>query len=178
MQTKLVIRNRAFGFQKGASLLEIVAYLGVASVVIIGAISMLTSAFGGANANRALEETVGLRTGIKKLYMGQAAGFGTGDLNSVLATAKVFPSTLTVNGSTVKNAWNGAVSVTGATSTFDISYASVPQDVCASLVGAQGSSGWISVAVNGAAALTPPITPAQAGTACNASSNTVVWTGN
>lgn len=59
MQTKLVIRNRAFGFQKGASLLEIVAYLGVASVVIIGAISMLTSAFGGANANRALRETVG-----------------------------------------------------------------------------------------------------------------------
>ena len=178
MQNKTVINNQKARFQSGASLLEVVSYLGVAAVVVIGAISMLGQAFGGANANRALEESIGLRTGVKKLYMGQATGFGTGSLNTVLSTAKIFPSTLTVSGATVSNAWNGSVVVTGNTSTFEISYAGVPQDVCANLVAAQGSNGWISVAVNGAAALTPPITPTQAGSACNAATNTVVWTAN
>lgn len=177
-QAQIIIANKKLRCQQGASLLEVISYLGVAAIVVIGAVALLTQAFGGANANRALEETVGLRTGIKKLYMGQSAGFGIGSLNATLAAASVFPSTLSVSGSTVTNAWNGAVTVTGATSTYDISYASVPKDVCASLVSAQGSQGWIQVAVNGAAAMTPPITPASAATACNVASNSIVWTGN
>ena len=120
MQSKKTINNRKYHFQSGASLLEIVSYLGVAAVVVIGAISMLTQAYNGANSNRALEETIGLRTGVKKLYMGQSTGYGTGSLNAILATAKVFPSTLPISGSTVSNAWNGAVTVTGNTSKFDI----------------------------------------------------------
>lgn len=177
-QAQTIIANAKLRRQQGASLLEVISYLGVAAIVVIGAVALLTQAFSGANANRALEETVGLRTGIKKLYMGQAAGFGTGSINSTLVAASVFPSTLSISGSTVTNAWNGAVTVTGATSTYDISYAAVPKDVCANLVSAQGSQGWISVAVNGAAAMTPPITPATAATACGTATNTIVWTGN
>lgn len=178
MQLNKLVRSKAVRRQAGASLLEIIGYLGVASIVTISALGLLSSAFSGANTNRALEETVALRTGIKKLYMGQATGYDSGSLNATLATAKVFPSTLSVSGSSVANAWNGAVTVTGNTSTFDISYASVPQDVCSTLVAAQGSSGWLSVKVNGGTALTPSISTAQAVAACNAATNTIVWTGN
>lgn len=164
--------------QRGASLLEVISYLGVAAVVVIGAVSLLSQAFGSANANRALEEITAIRTNVKKIYMGQQAGYGTGSMNATLGTMNAFPSTLTVSGSTVTNSWNGGVVVTGATSSFTIRYDAVPKDVCASIVSAQGSTGFISVAVNGGGALTPPITPSAAGTACNTTSNSVVWTAN
>lgn len=176
MKAMTRINNRNSHFQAGASMIEGVAFLGVAAIVLVTAVMMMTNAFSGANTNKALQEVTGIRTNVKKLYMGQAAGFGTGSLNATLSTAKQFPSTLSVSGATVNNAWNGAVTITGNTSTFDISYAAVPQEVCTNLVSAQGSSGWNAVAVNGAAALTPPITPTQAGTACNAATNTIVWT--
>lgn len=175
--TTQAINNLVTRKQQGASLLESIAYLGVAAIVILGAVSLLTQSFASANTNRMLEEVVSIRTNVKRLYMGQSSGFGTDSLNSVLVTAKAFPSSMTISPpSTVTNSWKGAVVVTGATQTFTISYDAVPQDVCANSVGAQGGSGWTSIAVNGAAALTPPVTPAQAGAACNATTNTIVWT--
>ena len=165
--------------QQGASLLEIIAYLGVAAVVVYGAVSLLSQGFAGANSNQALTEVISLRTQIKKIHMGQATGYGVGAMNATMVLQSAFPSSLSVTApSTVKNAWNGDVVLTGATSTFTISYAAVPRDICATLVSVQGGTGWNSIAVNGAAALVPPITPAAAGGACNAATNTIVWTGN
>lgn len=161
--------------QHGVSLLEAIAYLGVAATIIVGAVALLSNAFSGARANRAQEELTAISTGVKRLYMSQAGAFGTGNLNEALAGAKVFPSTLAVAGTDVLNAWNGAVTVVGNTTVFDISYANVPQEVCIELL--SSTSQFISVAANGAAALTPPVTLAQASGQCtDPRSNTVVWT--
>jgi PilS N terminal len=111
--------------QRGVSLLEAIAYLGVAATIIVGAVALLSSAFSGARSNRAQEELTAISTGVKRLYMSQPGSFGTGSLNATLITAKVFPSTLAVDAGNVSNAWNGAVTVTGNTTVFDISYAEV-----------------------------------------------------
>jgi PilS N terminal len=161
--------------QRGVSLLEAIAYLGVAATIIVGAVALLGNAFSGARANRAQEELTAISTGVKRLYMSQAGAFGVGDLNETLANAKIFPSTLAVSGADVLNAWNGAVTVTGNTTLFSISYANVPQEVCIELVST--TSQFISVAANGGAALVPPVTVAQAAGQCTqAQANTVVWT--
>lgn len=161
--------------QRGASLLEGIAYLGIAAIVILGAVSLLMGAFSSAQTNRSSEEVISIRTGVKKLYMGQSAAYGDGSLNAQLGTAKVFPTTLAVTGADVTNTWNGAVLVTGAGSNFTISYAAVPQDVCINLV--SGNTGWVNVAVNGGDAIAEfPVTPAAATTACSATANTIVWT--
>ena len=160
--------------QAGASLLEAIAFLGVAATIIVGAVALLSTAFSSARSNRSQEEVVAISTGVKRLFMSQAGSYGTVDLTEALSNAKVFPSTLAVNGGTVLNAWNGAVAVTGATSTFTISYAEVPQDVCVELVA--DSAQWIGVAVNGTA-MTLPTTVAAASTACSTATNTIVWTG-
>jgi uncharacterized repeat protein (TIGR04076 family) len=161
--------------QRGVSLLEVIAYLGVAASIIVGAVALLSKAFSGARANRAQEELTAISTGVKRLYMSQAGAFGTGSLNATLASAKVFPSTLAVAGDTVLNAWNGNVSVVGNTTVFDISYGSVPQDVCIELLST--TSQFVSVAANGSAPLTPPVTLAQASAQCtDPAANTVVWT--
>ena len=152
--------------QRGASLLEGIAYLGVAAIVVLGAVSLLTNAFSSAQTNRAAEEIVSIRTAVKKLYMGQAASYGTGSLTTSLITARVFPSTLAPNGTgtAITNSWNGAVTVTGNTSTFTLTYDNVPRDACINLV--SGASGWTQIG-QGANTITAfPATPANAATVC------------
>jgi hypothetical protein len=167
--------SRAFR-QRGASLLESIAFLGIAAVVILGAVALLLSSFSGANTNRSQQEVSSIRTGVKKLFMGQSASYGSGNLNGTLISAKVFPTTLAVDSSNnVFNAWNGAVSVDGATANFTISYAGVPKDVCINL--ASANADWLSVDINGSG-LTQPVTPGAAEAACSTSSNTLVWTAN
>lgn len=164
--------------QQGASLLEGIAYLGIAAIVVLGAVALLGGAFASANTNRAYEEVTAIRTGVKKLYMSQAAQYGTVDMNAQLITARVFPGTLAQVTPNVFNAWNGAVNVVGATAEFTISYANVPQDVCISMV-SSSSNAWVNVNINAGAVVVPPITPAVATARCNsANANTIVWRAN
>lgn len=163
--------------QRGASLLESIAFLGIAAVVILGAVALLLGSFSGANTNRSHQEVSSIRTGVKKLFMGQSASYGTSSLNATLVAAKVFPSTLAVDATgNVLNAWNGAVSVDGATANFTISYANVPKDVCINLATVNGD--WLALEINGTAQ-TLPVAPTAAEAACSsASSNDLVWTAN
>lgn len=161
--------------QAGASLLEAIAFLGVAATIVVGAVALLSNAFNGARSNRSQEEIAAISTGVKRLFLNQGGNYGTGSLNETLNQARIFPPTLGVNGANVTNAWNGPVAVTGAVSTFDISYGNVPQQVCVELVATSGQ--WIGVSVNGMAAMTPPVTPAQAAAQCTEpNANSVVWT--
>lgn len=176
------IDSKAVGYarqQHGASLLEGIAYLGIAAIVILGAVSLLTTAFSGAESNRGSEEVLGLRTTIKKMYQGQYPT-GVGTIANDMSSVKALPTTLvvdtTTNPVTITNTWGGAVTFTGGTGTFTIQYTQVPADACASII--TGSSGWTSVKVGSGSALTPPISGTVAVGACSASSNTIIWTGN
>ncbi|MFZ6774452.1 type 4 pilus major pilin [Undibacterium sp. SXout7W] len=164
--------------QRGASLLEGIAYLAVAALVILGAVSLLTSAFSSAQSNRASEEVVSIRTGVRKLYTGQSNSYGTVDITANLNTARIFPTTLTANTAgtttTMNNSWGGAVTVTGSGggSTFTIAYTLVPQDACINMI--SGASGWTQINVGGANAITTfPATPADANTACATATNNI-----
>jgi hypothetical protein len=160
--------------QRGTSLLEGIAYLAIAALIILGAIALLVSAFSGANTNRTQSELSSIRTGVKKLYMGSASSYGNASLLPEIIASKVLPGTLTVDSSSnVINAWGGAVLVNGAGATFTISYGSVPQDICVQVV--SGGGDWNAVSVNGAA-VAVPATPTQASSACTSNPNTVVWT--
>ncbi|MES2742988.1 MAG: type 4 pilus major pilin [Pseudomonadota bacterium] len=164
--------------QRGASLLEVIAYLGIAAIVVLGAVSLLTSAFSNAQANRTLEEVVALRTGVKRLYMGQTANYGDASITAQAINAGVVPATLTHTANTITNAWNGTVTITGATNVFRIAYANVPQAACIALL--SGATGWSSVKGEGTKLdnLTGPVTPAQAATTCQAGDNDMEWEAN
>jgi hypothetical protein len=168
--------------QRGASLLEGIAYLGIAAIVILGAVSLLTSAFGNAQSNRATEEVISLRTAVRKLYVGQA--YPAAGVVAVLINAGAVPSTLTNTAGAVTNSWGGAVTIVGsgagaATNNFVITYNNVPAAECVNML--SGANGWTVVAVNGAnagtaAAGTIPVAAGAASTACNAPTNTVALT--
>ncbi|AOK62773.1 type 4 pilus major pilin [Burkholderia ubonensis] len=162
--------------QRGASLLESIAYLGVAAIVIVGAIALLGSAFSSANTNRLAQELNAIQTGTRKLYMGQMNNYGTGSMNANLIAAKVFPGTLTQDSSngTVLNTWGGTVTVTGVTGTFTVGYTKVPKEVCINTLTAGGN--WQSATV-GQKVINYPISPSVATDTCTDNA-TVVWTSN
>lgn len=159
--------------QRGASLLEGIAYLGIAAIVVLGAVSLLTGAFGSAQSNRTTEEVISIRTAVKKMHSGQA--YTTGNFTTTLVSARVLPSTLTVDATTnaVTNAWGGTVTVVGAPPNFTIAYTAVPQDVCINSV--SGANGWTRISnAEGANAITTfPVTPTDAATVCTTATNTL-----
>jgi hypothetical protein len=164
--------------QQGASLIEGIAYLGIAAIVVLGAVSLLTGAFGSAKANQTTEEVVALRTAVRKLYMGQVA---PADPVSDMISANVVPNTLgrsTSSGvTTLVNGWGGTVAIAVANSgTFTITYPNVPKDVCMSVI--NGANGWVQI--SGASAANPtttfPATLSAATAICTGSTNTIVFT--
>jgi hypothetical protein len=164
--------------QRGATLLEAIAFLAISAIVVLGAVSMLASAFNNADVDKANNELVGLRIGVKKLYS-NADGYGavaTNLLPAIIA-ARALPGTLTVGASNaVTNGWGGAVTVVSAVNAFDISYANIPQDACIGLLVASGQNLWVQITANAAAApLAFPITPATALAACSNAANGVVF---
>ncbi|CAB3770839.1 hypothetical protein LMG29660_06738 [Burkholderia puraquae] len=161
--------------ERGASLLESIAYLGVAAIVIVGAIALLGSAFSSANTNRLTEDLNAIQTGTKKLYMGQVNNYGTDSMNANLSAAKVFPGTLTQDDKGgVSNTWGGTVTVTGATQTFTVTYTKVPREVCVNTLTAGGS--WKSAKISDKS-VDYPVSPSVATGACTDSA-TIVWTSN
>lgn len=154
------------GKQHGASLLEGIAYLGIAALVVLGAVSLLTGASASAKANQTKEELVALRTAVKKLYAGQAYPTATPSMTGLLTAAKAVPSTLQVSGNVITNSWGGAVTVDGTTTTtFTILYNNVPQDVCVNAL--SGLTGWVSVRrSSGTPVTTFPLTTTDAVAVC------------
>lgn len=163
--------------QQGASLLEGIAYLGIAALVVLGAVSLLTGASASAKANQTTAELVALRTAVKKLYAGQA--YPTGSLTSFLATAKAIPSTLQESGGSITNSFGGSVTVAGTTSaTFTITYNDIPQDVCVSVL--SGMTGWKGVRQGTTGSLQEnfPLTAADATAVCTSDTlNSVSFVG-
>ncbi|WP_116137966.1 type 4 pilus major pilin [Trinickia diaoshuihuensis] len=161
--------------QRGATLLEAIAYLGIAAIVVIGAIALLNGAFSSASSNQTAEQVTAIQTGIKKLYMGQTNGYN-GLTTAVAISAGVIPKTLVINttNNTVTDPWGGAVTITGTgAGTFTIEFDTVPKDVCINAVSAGGT--WTAVSVGGTAQAVP-VTPSAAEAACAAANNNIIWT--
>ena len=156
--------------QNGASLLEGIAYLGIAALVVLGAVSLLTSASSSAKANQMTNEVVALRTAVRKIYAGQV--YPAGSLLTTLTSAKAIPTTLQVNGAVVTNSWGGTVAIAGeSNTTFSITYPGVPKDVCVSVL--SGATDWTSAKGAGTAITAFPVTSDNATTTCSGDTNTV-----
>ncbi len=168
--------------QKGITLMEIIGSLLIIGLVVSGALSLFGSADSSQKSNQMTSDLTALRSAVKGLYASQG-GYGSVNINGTLKNAKRIPSTMTVDSATppvITHPMNGTVTVTGATSSYTIAVTNIPTDVCVQLL-TNSSSGWTSVKVGAAAAITAfPIDPttAASGTNCAASNaNTLTFTG-
>ena len=171
--------------QKGATLLEALAFLGIAAIVIVGAISMFRSAQGSAQSNAMFQQLQSFRSAMKTLYGGQTnysntGAAGTGGLNQILINAKAVPDTLRVAGAVINNAFSGVVTVDGQNIDYTVRFTAVPQEVCVKVAPQTGSS-WEGLTINGNAEISTaagPVPVATASAQCVAGNNNILtWRG-
>lgn len=173
-----VVRRAGRRYARGATLLEAVAFLGVAAIVMTGAIGLMHNSFRSATSERFVEESNALATNVRALYASPGSGGYAALSMTDLYNSHAFPGTLQAQGAggavTVTNAWGGAVTVTlGANNIPVLTYANVPKEACIDALLAGGN--WVSVAVNSVAQSTSGETAAQAVAACSGASNTMAW---
>jgi len=168
--------------QRGATLLEAVAFLGIAAIILIGAIALFTNAFQGARSNQLTEEVTAIENGARKIYAtgaGLSTNVTSGGIGG-LVSAGVIPTSLTVSvaNGTVTDEWGGAVTLkmdTDNASAAQISFENVPQPVCIAALTAGGDWSGVSTSVS-TSLQTVPLTAAAATTACTSSDGvTVNW---
>ena len=179
MKTKLMKK------QKGATLLEALAFLGIAAIVVVGAISMFRSAQGSAQSNDMVGQLNGLRSSVKTIFGSQALygsaawsnTVSTQALNQTLINGKAVPDTLRISGANITNSFNGSVQIDGDANSFWIKYNNVPQEVCVKVAPQTGSS-WLGLSINGTYTATDtavfPVASAVAQCAAG-SSNSMIW---
>lgn len=163
--------------QAGATLLEALSFLAIAAIVVIGATSLLTSAFSSSDTNTHLRELISLKTAVKSYLSGQ--GNYAGATNTNLIAAGLVPSTLSVSGTNITNSYGGAVTIASATggTSYSITTAALTKQACVKLV--PQLSGFLSVQVGmGVAKTTFPYAAADAITDCGAGPATVIMTAN
>jgi|GEM_PF-1198495 len=192
----LLSRKRAK--QAGLSLIETLLVLGVIALVLIGAYQGYKSATGDIKGSDMTKSAVALSSAVSRLY--SAGADYTGLTNTVVTSARVVPASLKVNGTTITNAWNGAVTVEPGTGTtggtiaaadggtitnFKLVYAGVSSDDCANFAASIANNalavfvGGVAPATNGVKVIGGAFSPALAATACSgATAKTVIVLNN
>jgi hypothetical protein len=152
----------------GALFKYLVALLGVVAVVAI-----LYSVFGSNKTQNAISDMTQMQTNIQGLYNNQS-NF-TSLTNTVAINGKLAPDTM-ISGTSLVNPWGGTVTVavnSGNAARFDVTHTQVPRDACAKMI--TGLPAIVGLSVNATAA-TLPLDAGAAVTACNAATNTLVFT--
>lgn len=165
--------------QAGMTLLEIMV---VVAIIGLGLAAFAWNMNKGFNSNDQKDETSAVTTVMAALPdVRSSSGYGTASLLPQLVAQDAIPTTWKVGGTagapTVTNSWNGAVTVTGATTQVTISIANVPKEACNKMVvKLSKGANFQSTKVNAATAVTGEYTSATAQTDCSAAANTIVWT--
>lgn len=156
--------------EAGATLLEALAFMAITAIIIIGSVVLLRSAFTKNDVVDTLTQITAIQTNVRAAHTGKTT-YGTVDMTAGLITAGAFPQNM-VSGTTVKNNFDGNVTVVGNDRTFYINFTAIAKEGCAQIVQAVDASLFKSLTVN-SVAVTLPTTVASAATACNAATNAI-----
>lgn len=169
--------NKHKKIQNGASLLEVLAYLGVAAVILVGSISLLSSSNSSSDSVKTVKEVTGLMTSTKALFAGRG-NYGVGSINQALIASKSVPTSMGFTpAGVITNTFGGDVTVTGVGGNVEISFDKVPKEVCANVVSKISAIQFIKVNINSVDGAIP-MRPETSATACGLLSNKVIWTIN
>lgn len=180
------INGRAARGQSGASLFEALIFIVIGAIIIASVVGISVKVFSNQKEGRTNEQIVETSTSIRSVWAGQS-NYGVAAANMIpsLDAANALPSDIVTAGgppaTTATNLYGGAftVAVGAATNTYVIGLDGLDDDVCLKLAG-KTQPGWVSVSINGGAAITTlPLSVATATAQCNAgdASNTLDWIG-
>lgn len=170
---------RSFSNQVGVTLIELLAALAIAAIVVSGGLSLYNMAVSSSSGTAMVKGIIAIRASTQQLFMGQGS-YGTGSVNATLITANKVPADFTTATPVIHTTLSGGtLTVTGATSSFTIAVDNVPNDVCTTLL-TNLSAGWSQVKVDSSAAIVtfpvPPVTAASAANCGGAAPHSITWT--
>ena len=165
-------RKAQLGF---VALIDLLIAVGIIFVLAAALLAVAALVTGGADSLKTEQEITGLRVGTLTAFSTQSS-YGSSDITTYLANSNDVPDTLKRSGTgpiTLTNKWNGAVSVVGASTSFNISYAAMPKAMCNKILPRLKATDWNSVTV-GSTAVSLPVSPTAADAACGAT-NTLLF---
>ncbi len=158
---------------KGFGLLEIIVVVLIMSVILGGISGRIGDSSGATDISSEAGHVVAIINNGKQLK--DSSGYKTGSLIPDLNTFNGIPSDMKNNGTTVENTWGGNVLVTGAGTSFTVSYSNVPTDACAKITSRLSKSSLINQTMINGKAIIGEVTIANTTSNCNAATNTIVW---
>ena len=163
--------------QKGMTLVELMASMGIAAGIVVGALSLYNVVSDGQKANQMVQDIDAMRSIAKRMYESQ--GNYTGLNNTLLISSGKIPTTLRsdATGGTIKSrdGYDFTIAAGATAGTFTISLAGAPAVMCKEIT--TKFSGYESLAIGAAGANTAlPITPPTANTQCSADALAIVLT--
>ena len=176
----------------GFSLLELLLVVAVGAILILAGLGAYRLVSEGSNTNRATQQLNTLKQQTQQAFAGQGA-YGTATLTSLVATLdnmKALPSDMAVSGTTIRNAFGTATTITtGATAatlnTFIVTFPAVPVSSCIKLgqLFTPGNANDLARLAIGATnidrgAAATAYTLAAITTACGTAATNMAWTFN
>lgn len=148
----MLIKKMNTKTQKGFSLVELLAVIGVGGAIIAGALLLLSQVNEKNSINEASKNISAIYANLDQLYREDPT---TGLTTAAGIAAGVFPNNMRATATTVTNSWNGAVNVAAdATATgFVLDFQAVQGgNVCTTIVRNQRKVGWTSIGMASSAA--------------------------
>ena len=150
--------------QHGLTLIELIAALGIAAVIIVGALSLYNNADNSQKANTIMQDMTAIQQATRALYQGNYVDTVTANnLKTSLQTINRWPKTA-VN-----------ITLAGNGSTFTLTITNVNTSTCTSIISA--ATGWLSATgLDGATITALPASGSAASIACALSAGTTTGT--
>lgn len=164
------------GRQRGATMLEIMAWLAIAALIIGGAIAMIASGWSSSKETKEGEHVTTLIANTKKLQ--SVSGYGASGTNlvpSLIATNGV-PGDMTVSGNTLVNRYGGTVTVASTGLGYTVTTPGLPTNACIAVAKSVSSAGGVTTKINSGSASTTPVDTATATAACTSATNSLAFT--
>lgn len=172
--------------QSGRSMVEMLGVLAIIGVLSIGGIAGYSKAMTKYKANKALDQISMILMNVRVVYASAPNYTGlttTKAINLGIFPGDMFTNPASMDSTTLKHPFGNSIALVAAATpgaTFDLTFYSLPADVCATLASTDwGIENFTQVKV-GSKALTYPINPADVGDGCVASKygtgTDVIWT--
>lgn len=168
---KTLAARKASGF----SLLELLLVVAVAAVLILAGVAAYSLVSGNQKAADAKRQIAQIKSTIKANYPN--GGYGTGSMTSALGNMGAYTG-MKGTAAAPLDPWGGNVTVTGADTSYDIKFASLPRKNCVDVVMSMGTDPDLT-GINGGTAdtdLTLPLQTSEAVASCTAANGSLTLT--
>lgn len=162
--------------QRGLTLLEGLAWMALAGVVVAGALAMNAKGWLGNKEQKEVTHISAIISGTKSLQ--SVTGYGASGTNLVpsLISQGLVPADMTVSGTTIVNRYGSTVTVVSTGLGYTVTDSGLPASACMTLARQISQTDGITTKIGSGTATANAVDTATAQAQCSGATNTVAFT--